>query len=194
MDTLTYKKAHPPKPIVEGESGKPHQGIYVPKHPEKVIGGDIVYRSGWELAFARWCDDNDAVIEWGGEPTSIQYRNPSDVDFDACKKANVSPINPANWPVQNYYPDFYIALKLPDAKSDTDVKRLLIEIKPKYQTERPVPPPANAKIKEQKAFINSTKTYLTNKAKWQAAIEWCKPRGFEFKIYTEVTLKAIGII
>lgn len=193
MDSISYKKAHPPKPIVEGETGKPHQGIYVPKHPEKVIGGDIVYRSGWELAFARWCDDNDAVVEWGGEPTAIQYRNPSDVDFDACRKANVNPMDPCNWPILNYYPDFYIALKVPGG-SDENVKRLLVEIKPKHQTERPVPPAQNAKLADQKRFVSATKIYLTNKAKWQAAIEWCKPRGFEFKVYTEVTLKAIGII
>ena len=45
MNTQTYKKNHPPKPIMENDSGKPHQGIYVPKNPDKVIGGEIIYRS-----------------------------------------------------------------------------------------------------------------------------------------------------
>ena len=84
MNTQTYKKNHPPKPVMENDSGKPHQGVYVPQHPEKVIGGEIIYRSGWELAFAQWCDRNPCVVEWGGEPMCVQYRNPAGVDFDAC--------------------------------------------------------------------------------------------------------------
>lgn len=190
MDNVKYKKTHPPKPLNEGKKGEPHQGIFVPKHPEKIIGGEIVYRSGWELAFARWCDDNIAVVEWGSEPAAIQYRNPSAVDFDACTKANVSPMDPNNWPINNYYPDFYIALKI----NESETKKLIIEIKPKVQTERPIAPPAGAKLKVQKSYVNATKTYLQNKMKWQAAIEWCKPREFEFKVYTDVTLKALGII
>ena len=51
-DSTSYKKSHPPKMMVENESGKPKQGIYVPKHPEKVIGGEIICRSGWEMSFA----------------------------------------------------------------------------------------------------------------------------------------------
>jgi hypothetical protein len=108
MNTQTYKKAHPPKPVLENESGKPHQGVYIPDHPEKVIGGEIIYRSGWELAFAQWCDRNPSVVQWGGEPMCVQYRNPAGVDFDACKKFGANPQDPMNWPVANYYPDFYV--------------------------------------------------------------------------------------
>ena len=190
-NSTTYKKTHPPKMMVENESGKPKQGIYIPKHPEKVIGGEIICRSGWEMSFARWCDDNPNILEWGGEPTSIQYRNPSGVDFDACKKTGANPADPYNWPINNYYPDFYI--KLRDAETGEE-KQLLIEIKPKVQTERPIAPPAGAKLKEQKKYVESVKTYLQNIKKWEAAINWCKPRGFEFVVYTEVTLKSMGII
>lgn len=193
MGTQGYKMSHPPRAITENDSGKPHQGVYQPKHPEKVVGGDIIYRSGWELAFARWCDDNPAVIQWGGEPTSIQYRNPSEIDFDACKKTGANPLDPSNWPVHNYYPDFFVHLKDPNNPND-EVKKLLIEIKPRKQTERPSAPPTNAKLKEQRAYVKAVKTYLQNKMKWTAAIEWCKPRGYDFKVYTEVTLQGIGII
>lgn len=190
-DSTSYKKSHPPKMMVENESGKPKQGIYVPKHPEKVIGGEIICRSGWEMSFARWCDDNPNVLEWGGETTSIQYRNPAGVDFDACKKTGSNPADPYNWPINNYYPDFYVKLRDPDTE---DEKNLIIEIKPKYQTERPVAPPTGAKLQEQKKYVNSVKTYLQNIKKWEAAIAWCKPRGFEFCVYTEVTLEKMGII
>ena len=190
-DSTSYKKSHPPKMMIENESGKPKQGIYVPKHPEKVIGGEIICRSGWEMSFARWCDDNPNVLEWGGETASIQYRNPAGVDFDACKKTGSNPADPYNWPINNYYPDFYVKLRDPDTE---DEKNLIIEIKPKYQTERPVAPPTGAKLQEQKKYVNSVKTYLQNIKKWEAAIAWCKPRGFEFCVYTEVTLEKMGII
>ena len=190
MDTKTYKRTHPPKALTENDSGKPKQGIYVPKHPEKVIGGDIVYRSGWEEAFSRWCDDNVAVIEWGGEPMCIQYRNPADVDLDMCRKYSLDPQNPINWPVRNYYPDFYVCLK----DDGGGLRKLLIEIKPLYQTQRPVAPPPKAKLAEQKKYVKLVKTYLQNVEKWKAAMAWCKVRGFEFKVYTEVTLQKLGII
>lgn len=187
----TYKKAHPPKTMLENETGKPKQGIYVPRHPEKVTGGEVICRSGWEMAFARWCDDNPNVIEWGGEPVSIQYRNPASVDFDACRKTGINPADPYAWSIGNYYPDFYVKLKDPESGEESN---LIIEIKPKYQTERPVAPPPGARLKDQKKYVLSVKTYLQNVKKWEAAIEWCKPRGFEFKVYTEVTLEGMGII
>ena len=190
----TYKKAHPPKPMLENDSGKPHQGVYLPKHPEKVVGGDIIYRSGWELAFARWCDDNPAVIEWGGEPIAIQYRNPASIDFEACRAAHCDPLLEQNWAVSQYWPDFYLCLRAADDTDATNVKKYIIEIKPKYQTERPIAPPPGAKLKDQKAYVNAVKTYLQNMKKWEAAIEWCASHGFEFKVYTEVTLEKMGII
>ena len=88
MSTLAYKKSHRPNVMNEEKSGKPHQGVYVPKNPSKVVGGEVIYRSAWEMAFARWCDDNPAVIEWGCETASIQYKNPAAVDLDACRKYN----------------------------------------------------------------------------------------------------------
>lgn len=194
MDTATYKKTHQPNFMNEHETGKPHQGIFVPNHPEKVVGGQIIYRSSWELAFARWCDDNVAVIEWGTEPASIQYRDPSGVNFEDCKKCGANPADPNNWPVHNYYPDFYVNLRSDEDVDGTDTKKYIIEIKPKIQTERPVAPLPGAKLKEQKAYVNAVKTYLQNKMKWEAAMAWCEPRGFEFKVYTEVTLKKLGII
>lgn len=194
MDTKTYKKTHRPKMTNEEVSGKPHQGIYVPKNINKVVGGEIITRSSWEMSFARWCDDNPAVIEWGCETVNIQYRNPAAVDLDACRKYNSSPLDPANWPINNYYPDFYVMLKDDSDEDDVKVKKLLIEIKPLYQTERPIPPPVGAKLQDQKRFNEATKTYLQNFKKWEAAIAWCKDHGMEFKVFTEVTLQKMGII
>lgn len=194
MDTTTYKKTHQPKALTENDTGKPKQGKFIPDHPEKVVGGEIIYRSSWELAFARWCDDNPSVIEWGAEPCCIEYRNPAGVNFDACKKCKVNPQDPVNWPLNNYYPDFYVSLRNDDDMDGTHTKKLIIEIKPKYQTERPIAPPVGAKLYEQKKYVLSVKTYLQNIKKWEAAIAWCRQRGFEFKVYTEDTLQKLGII
>lgn len=194
MDTDTYKKTHRPKMTNEEQSGKPHQGIYVPKNPSKVVGGEIITRSSWEMAFARWCDDNPAVIEWGCEAAVIQYRNPGAVDLDACRKYGADPRDPNNWPIHNYYPDFYVMLRDEDDMDGTKVKKMLIEIKPLYQTERPVPPPIGAKLQEQKRFNEAAKTYMTNVKKWEAAIKWCNEHGMTFAVYTEVTLQKMGII
>lgn len=194
MDTKTYKATHQPKMLTEDQAGKPHQGIFVPKHPEKVVGGQIIARSSWEMAFARWCDDNPSVIEWGCETISVQYRNPGAVDLDACRKYGANPLDPNNWPINNYYPDFYVVIRDDDDMDGTKIKKLMIEIKPKYQTERPVPPPIGAKLQEQKRFNELTKTYLQNIKKWEAAIAWCNEHDMEFKVFTEETLSKMGLV
>ena len=194
MDIKTYKKTHRPKMTNEESSGKPHQGIYVPKNANKVIGGEIITRSSWEMAFARWCDDNPSVIEWGCETACIQYRNPAAVNLDACRQFNTSPLDPINWPVNNYYPDFYVMIRDEEDEDGTKVKKMLIEIKPLKQTERPIIPPAGATLQTQKRFNAEVKVYLQNMKKWEAAINWCKDHDMEFKVFTEVTLQKMGII
>lgn|SRR5574344_110136 len=193
-DIKTYKNSHRPNVVNEETSGKPHQGVYVPKHPDKVVGGEIITRSSWEMAFARWCDDNPAVIEWGSEAICIQYRNPAAVDLDACRKYGSSPLDPNNWPINNYYPDMYLCIRDDDDEDGTKVKKLIIEIKPYEQTQRPSPPPVGATLQEQKRFNNAARTYLQNYKKWQAAMAWADEHGMEFKVFTEKTLEKMKII
>lgn len=70
----------------------------------------------------------------------------------------------------------------------TDNEIFLIEIKPKSQTVAPKP----RKNKSEK-FLNESKTYAVNQAKWKAASEYCFENGWKFKVWTEETLKSIGI-
>lgn len=193
LDTTTYKRTHRPQRFSD-TSGKPHQGVYVPKNPGKVIGGEIIARSGWEMAFARWCDDNPQVVEWGCETVKIQYRNPSAINFEQCKKSRVSPDNPINWPISNYYPDFFIHLYDDSDPANIIDRKMMIEIKPKYQTIRPIPPPAGAKLKEVKRFNEAVRVYLQNLKKWEAANLWCKDHGLEFQVFTEETLQSLGLL
>lgn len=53
------------------------QGFYEVKNPEKYIGKTKPYfRSSWEQAFMRTCDENPAILQWASEPLRIPYTNP----------------------------------------------------------------------------------------------------------------------
>ena len=53
------------------------QGLYQPKNPSKYVGKKTPkYRSSWEWAFMRFCDNNPAVTQWASESIQIPYRHP----------------------------------------------------------------------------------------------------------------------
>ena len=105
-----------------------------------------------------YCDNNPAILEWGSEEVIIPY------------------ISPLDGRRHRYFPDFYIKVR----QADGSTKKIIIEVKPKKQCG---PPPIPKK--KTKRFINEVRTWGVNKAKWEAAIEWCNDRGMEFKILTE---------
>ncbi len=144
--------------------GKYHQGRFHPKNPEKYKGDlqNIVYRSSWELKFMQYCDRNENVLEYASEEFFIPY-------FD-----------PTTNKVRRYFPDFIIKVK----DKDGNIKKYLIEVKPKRQTLVP----KETKGKRKKTYINEVLTYNKNLAKWKAAQEWCADRLIEFKIITEEEL------
>ena len=141
--------------------GRYHQGRFHPKNPQKYKGNasNIIYRSSWELEFMKWCDRQRTIVEWGSEEFFIPY------------------ISPVDNRVHRYFPDFIIKVR----EQTGEVKRYVIEVKPKKQTR----PPVQTTKKRTKTYINEVKTYAVNEAKWKAADEWCKDRLLEFKIITE---------
>ena len=134
---------------------------YKPEYPRKYKGdpNNIICRSSWERKFCRWCDLNENILEWGSEEFCVPYRSPID------KR------------VHRYFPDFIIKVK----EQTGEIKRYVIEVKPKKQTR----PPVQTTKKRTKTYIDEVKTYAVNEAKWKAADEWCKDRLLEFKIITE---------
>jgi len=53
------------------------QGKFELKHPEKYIGlGLPRYRSSWEWAVMRMCDNNSSITKWASESIQIPYRDP----------------------------------------------------------------------------------------------------------------------
>lgn len=137
-----------------------HQGRFHPQHPEKYQGdaNNIIYRSSWELHFFQWCDRNDNILKYAAEEFSIPY------------------VSPLDGRVHRYYPDALVEMKRPNG----EIKKYLIEIKPKRQTIPPV-----KKDRVTKTYINEVKTWAKNEAKWKAASEFCLDNGVEFKILTE---------
>ena len=140
-----------------------HKRKYTPIHPEKYQGDptDIIMRSSWETRFAQWCDNNSNVVKWSSETTVIPYVCPTD-----------------NRP-HRYFVDFKIQVK--DVNGGT--KTYVVEVKPDKQTRPPEIP-----ARRSKSFINEVMTWGKNDAKWKAAREYCKDRGYEFVILTEYDL------
>jgi len=89
------------------------QGPYTVKNAAKYVGkGTPRYRSGWELSFMRFLDNNDNVMQWASESIQIPYRNP------ITGKQSI------------YIPDFLITYRTRDNTLIAEV----IEIKPKKQS------------------------------------------------------------
>ena len=137
-----------------------HKRKYKPIFPEKYTGDptNIIMRSSWETRFALWCDKNPAIIKWSSEETVVPYRCPTDNK------------------VHRYFIDFKIQVKDKEGK----LKTYLVEIKPEMQTIPPVFPG-----KKTQRYLIESLTFLKNQAKWKAATEYAKDRGWEFKIITE---------
>ena len=140
-----------------------YKGRYNPVNPNKYKGNsqNIIYRSLWERKFMVYCDTNDKILEWGSEEIIIPY------------------ISPWDGKVHRYFPDFYIKVR----QSSGNLKKFIIEVKPKKQT-RP-PKPVERKTKR---WINEVRTFGINEAKWKHATKWCKDNDMEFKILTEEEL------
>ena len=137
-----------------------YKGRYSPSYPRKYKGNpsNIIYRSLWERKFMVYCDLNQNILEWGSEEIVIPYRSPIDNR------------------VHRYFPDFYVKLKETTGKT----KKYIIEVKPKKQTK----PPSRPK-RQTKGYLREVYEYARNQAKWEAAVDYCKDRLYEFKIMTE---------
>lgn len=82
--------------------------------------------------------------------------------------------------VHRYYPDLYL-------KMDNG-NEYLIEIKPKKETKEPKRP-----SRKTKKYLNEVMTYIKNQSKWETAQCYCEDRGWKFQVWTEDTIKGLGI-
>jgi hypothetical protein len=139
----------------------PHKGKYKVKNPEK----------------------------YKGDYTNVTYRSSWELKFfnycdktpDIIKWSSEEIIIPYKSPIDGkwhrYFPDVWMKTK----NGDT----YLIEIKPLKETKEPK---KRSRITRQ--YLYEVKTWGINSHKWMAAQEYCKDRGWIFKIITE---KELGI-
>jgi hypothetical protein len=93
--------------------GRFAQGKFESKNPSKYVGRKTpTYRSSWEFAFMKFCDENPSIQAWASEAVKIPYRNP------LTGKHTI------------YVPDFFIQYKTKKGKNMVE----LIEVKPDNQT------------------------------------------------------------
>lgn len=137
-----------------------HKRKFTPLHPEKYTGDptNIIMRSSWETKFAIWCDTNPSILKWNSEETVVPYVCPTD----------------NRW--HRYFIDFRIQVR----EKSGMLKTYLVEIKPASQTRPPEVP-----SRKTKRFLIEAATYMKNEAKWKAATQFAKDRGWEFIILTE---------
>ena len=137
-----------------------YKGVYKPVNPRKYRGNptNIVYRSLWERKYMIYCDHTPSIIEWGSETVIIPYRSPIDKRF------------------HRYYPDFYIKVLNKNGSFD----KYIVEIKPKKQTKPPY-----GKDKRTSVYKRAALTFAKNRAKWDAAEDYCENRQMKFLILTE---------
>lgn len=152
-----------------GVRATPHSGKYrniickfTPQYPEKYRGKyPIILKSKLEARMAFYLDNNQNVLAWTYEPTSIPYVDRSDHNRK-----------------KNYWVDFLVEMTI-----NGTLKRLWIETKSAGETKKPT------RTKSSIGLLESTKTYIKNLSKWTAAKALAKQRGAEFMIVTEAFFK-----
>ena len=137
-----------------------YKGRFTPRNPQKYTGDhrNIIYRSSWECKIMDRFDKDPNVISWGSEEFFIPYISPVDGKY------------------HRYFPDFLVKMNTMNG-----AKTFLIEVKPHKQS-RPPPQPK----RKTKQYIQEVITWGVNRAKWKAAIEYCKDRKWEFIVMTSV--------
>ena len=89
------------------------KGKFFPKNKEKYVGLKTpTYRSSWEHAFMRLCDEHPNVAKWASESIKIPYRHPFTGKYTV------------------YVPDFFIVYTDKNGRKNAE----LVEVKPKSQT------------------------------------------------------------
>lgn len=148
-----------------------YKGRFQPRNPQKYKGNpaNIIYRSLWELKLMNYLDTHPNVIQWASEEFVVRYKSPIDGKY------------------HRYFPDFWIRQKNKQGLEEV----IVVEVKPASQTKAPdLSKKLTAKGRTSRRYINEVRTYGINQAKWKACNEYCKDRGWQFKIMTE---KELGI-
>lgn len=141
-----------------------YKGTYKVKNPAKYAGD--VTKCVYRSGWER------SVFRWLDANTSVKEWAAEEVVIPyTCATDNKR---------HRYFIDVYF--------ESTDGKKWLIEIKPAKETEPPKKP-----TRKTKRYIREQMTYAKNMSKWKAATEFALDNGCTFAIWTENTIKGMGI-
>ena len=138
----------------------------------------------------KWRPKNREKYE--GDPTRITYRSLWERQaFKWCDQnpsikswSSESVVVPYRLMTDGKIHRYFVDLKI----TFTNGKTVLVEIKPKKQTKPPKKP-----TRKTRRHLKEVRTYAMNISKWSFAEEYAKDRGWEFQVWTEDTLKDLGI-
>ena len=130
--------------------------------------------------------------KYDGDPTRITYRSLWERQaFKWCDQnpkikswSSESVVVPYRLMTDGKMHRYFVDLKI----TFTNGKTVLVEIKPKKQTKPPKKP-----TRKTRRHLKEVRTYAMNISKWSFAEEYAKDRGWEFQVWTEDTLKDLGI-
>lgn len=129
--------------------------------------------------------------KYAGDPTKIVYR--SLWERQAFKWCENNPkvtlwnseevVIPYKCSVDKKLHRYFVDLLIQIEGKET----FLVEIKPKSQT---IPPKVRKRTKK---YLNEVLTFTKNNDKWEAANRFAEHNGWKFQVWTEETLKNLGI-
>ena len=122
--------------------------------------------------------------KYTGDPSNIIMRSSWETRFASwCDKnpsvlkwSSEETIIPYKCPTDNRIHRYFVDFKI----TVTTGRTYLVEVKPKTQTQPPIYPG-----KRTQRYLQESLAFMKNQAKWEAASEFAKDRGWEFKIITE---------
>jgi hypothetical protein len=130
--------------------------------------------------------------KYAGDPTKVVFRSlwerntfrwleAQDNIVEWCSEEVAIPyVCETDRKVHRYFIDIYFKTK--------DGKKYLIEIKPAKDTR----PPKKGK-RQTKRYLSEALTYVKNQSKWKAAHKFAQENDATFQVWTEDTLKQLGI-
>ena len=115
------------------------QGRFAMKYPDKYVGGKTpLYRSSWEFAFMRFCDESPSISKWASESIKIPYRHPFTGKYTV------------------YVPDFFIVYQDKQGRKHAE----MVEVKPMSQTT--MESAGRSQAKKKQVVINMAKWEAAN--------------------------------
>ena len=141
-----------------------YKGKYKIKNPDKYLGNPS------KVVFRSLWERN--AFRWCEANPKVKLWNSEEV------------VVPYKYQVDNKLHRYYVDLLIQMDNKET----YLIEIKPKAQTQ-----PPKKRSRKTKRYINEQLDYIKNQDKWEAADQFARHKGWKFQVWTEETLKNLGI-